>query len=165
MSLLQHDPHGELPLSELWQTLSGRPAAFEEEIQQARRLVLEGSLAGDLEEVAQRLLHVARHDIATRDLTLGAIRRALDVYKRQVLENEHNAAHLLRDGFDAQWNDDGHNTLHALLTFENESYYADYAQAPTRKLATCLEQGFVYQGQVNRHGPVSYTHLDVYKRQ
>ena len=77
VSLLQHDPHGELPLSELWQTLSGRPAAFEEEIQQARRLVLEGSLAGDLEEVAQRLLHVARHDIATRDLTLGAIRRAL----------------------------------------------------------------------------------------
>lgn len=77
VSLLQHDPHGELPLSELWQAFSGRPTAFEEEIQQARRLVLEGSLAGDLEEVAQRLLHVARHDIATRDLTLGAIRRAL----------------------------------------------------------------------------------------
>lgn len=77
VSLLQHDPHGELPLSQLWQAQSGRPTAFEEEIQQARRLVLEGSLAGDLEEVAQRLLHVARHDIATRDLTLGAIRRAL----------------------------------------------------------------------------------------
>ncbi|PIA69865.1 malto-oligosyltrehalose synthase [Pseudomonas sediminis] len=77
VSLLQHDPHGQLPLSELWQALSGRPTAFEDEIQQARRLVLEGSLAGDLEEVAQRLLHVARHDIATRDLTLGAIRRAL----------------------------------------------------------------------------------------
>ncbi|WP_395504155.1 malto-oligosyltrehalose trehalohydrolase [Ectopseudomonas hydrolytica] len=69
-----------------------------------------------------------------------------------VLENENNAAHLLRDGFDAQWNDDGHNTLHVLLTGEDESYYADYAQAPTRKLATCLEQGFVYQGQANRHG-------------
>ena len=69
-----------------------------------------------------------------------------------VLENEHNAAHLLRDGFDAQWNDDGHNTLHVLLTGENESYYADYAQAPTRQLATLLEQGFVYQGQANRHG-------------
>lgn len=77
LSLLQHDPHGELPLSQLWQAQSGRPTAFEEEILQARRLVLEGSLAGDLEEVAQRLLHVARHDIATRDLTLGAIRRAL----------------------------------------------------------------------------------------
>ncbi|MDP9940604.1 malto-oligosyltrehalose synthase [Ectopseudomonas alcaliphila] len=77
VSLLLHDPHGELPLSELWQAQSGRPGAFQEEIQQARRLVLEGSLAGDLEEVAQRLLHVARHDIATRDLTLGAIRRTL----------------------------------------------------------------------------------------
>lgn len=77
VSLLQHDPHGELPLSQLWQAQSGRPTAFDEEILQARRLVLEGSLAGDLEEVAQRLLHVARHDIATRDLTLGAIRRAL----------------------------------------------------------------------------------------
>ncbi|MDZ4193653.1 MAG: malto-oligosyltrehalose synthase, partial [Pseudomonas sp.] len=77
VSLLQHDPQGELPLSELWQALSGRPTAFEDEIQQARRLVLEGSLAGDLEEVSQRLLHVARHDIATRDLTLGAIRRTL----------------------------------------------------------------------------------------
>ncbi|MGP0175138.1 malto-oligosyltrehalose trehalohydrolase [Pseudomonas sp. NCHU5208] len=69
-----------------------------------------------------------------------------------VLENEHNAAHLLRDGFDGQWNDDGHNTLHVLLTGENESYYADYAQAPTQKLATLLEQGFVYQGQANRQG-------------
>ncbi|WP_277374717.1 malto-oligosyltrehalose synthase [Pseudomonas sp. AA-38] len=77
VSLLQHDPHGELPLATLWQQLSGRPAAFAEEVLQARRLVLDGSLAGDLEEVAQRLLQVARHDIATRDLTLGAIRRAL----------------------------------------------------------------------------------------
>lgn len=77
VSLLQHDPHGELPLGMLWQQLSGRPVAFDEEVHEARRLVLEGSLAGDLEEVAQRLLQVARHDIATRDLTLGAIRRAL----------------------------------------------------------------------------------------
>lgn len=77
VSLLQHDPHGELPLGKLWQEISGRPMAFDDEVQQARRLVLEGSLAGDLEEVTQRLLHVARHDIATRDLTLGAIRRAL----------------------------------------------------------------------------------------
>lgn len=69
-----------------------------------------------------------------------------------VLENEHNAAHLLRDGFDGQWNDDGHNTLHVLLTGEHESYYADYAQTPTQKLATLLEQGFVYQGQANRQG-------------
>ena len=69
-----------------------------------------------------------------------------------VLENENNSASLLSNGFTAQWNDDGHNTLHHLLTDEQESYYADYAVTPTQKLATCLEQGFVYQGQSNRHG-------------
>ncbi|WP_043307235.1 malto-oligosyltrehalose trehalohydrolase [Pseudomonas sp. ML96] len=69
-----------------------------------------------------------------------------------VLENEHNRAELLRRGFDAQWNDDGHNALHVLLTGEREGYYADFASDPTAQLATCLSQGFVYQGQANRHG-------------
>jgi maltooligosyltrehalose trehalohydrolase len=68
-----------------------------------------------------------------------------------ILENENNTANLLSNGFDAQWNDDGHNTLHTLLTGEQDSYYADYATEPTHKLATCLEQGFVYQGQITRH--------------
>lgn len=77
VSLLQHDPRGEQPLRELWHELSGRPAVFEEEILEARRLVLTTSLTGDLEEVAQGLLQVARNDIATRDLTLASIRRAL----------------------------------------------------------------------------------------
>ncbi|MGE8360302.1 malto-oligosyltrehalose synthase [Pseudomonas sp.] len=77
VSLLQHDPRGEQPLRELWHTLSGRTDVFEEEVLEARRLVLTSGLAGDLEEVAQRLLQVARNDIATRDLTLGSIRRGL----------------------------------------------------------------------------------------
>ncbi|RZL05583.1 MAG: malto-oligosyltrehalose synthase, partial [Rubrivivax sp.] len=47
------------------------------EVRQARRLVLNASLAGDCESVAQALLQVARDDLMTRDLTLGAIRRAL----------------------------------------------------------------------------------------
>lgn len=68
-----------------------------------------------------------------------------------VLENENNSASLLSRGFNAQWNDDGHNTLHVLLTGEHEGYYADFMEQPTQKLATCLEQGFVYQGQLNRH--------------
>lgn len=69
-----------------------------------------------------------------------------------VLENEHNNVGLLGQGFDAQWNDDGHNTLHALLTGESESYYADFSTDTTRKLARCLQDGFVYQGEANRHG-------------
>ncbi|WP_194790592.1 malto-oligosyltrehalose synthase [Pseudomonas sp. UFMG81] len=76
VSLLQHDPAGEGPLTELWSTVSERPA-FDEEVRSARHLVLNASLAGDCESVAQALLQVARDDLMTRDLTLGAIRRAL----------------------------------------------------------------------------------------
>jgi len=76
VSLLQHDPTGEAPLTELWATLSERPA-FAEEVRQARHLVLNASLAGDCESVALALLQVARDDLMTRDLTLGAIRRTL----------------------------------------------------------------------------------------
>ncbi|AKA24680.1 malto-oligosyltrehalose trehalohydrolase [Pseudomonas chlororaphis] len=68
------------------------------------------------------------------------------------LENEHNQASLLERHYDAQWNDDGHNALHVLLTGETEAYYADFAERPTEQLARCLAQGFAYQGQRNRHG-------------
>ncbi|QLG93087.1 malto-oligosyltrehalose trehalohydrolase [Pseudomonas yamanorum] len=69
-----------------------------------------------------------------------------------VLENEFNQASLLEQGFDAQWNDDGHNALHVLLTGETDAYYADFAQDPTGKLARCLSEGFIYQGHTTRHG-------------
>ena len=77
VSLLQHDPQGEQPLGRLWQRYSERPADFRQEAQLARQQILNGSLAGDFESVAQALLQVAREDLMTRDLTLGAIRRAL----------------------------------------------------------------------------------------
>jgi (1->4)-alpha-D-glucan 1-alpha-D-glucosylmutase len=77
LSLLQHDPEGQQNLSEVWQRYSERPADFRQEAQLARQQILNGSLAGDFESVAQALLQVARDDLMTRDLTLGAIRRAL----------------------------------------------------------------------------------------
>ena len=64
-----------------------------------------------------------------------------------VLENERNTASLLREHFDAQWNDDAHNTLHVLLTGEHEGYYAAYKEEPIAKLARVLGEGFVYQGE------------------
>jgi maltooligosyltrehalose trehalohydrolase len=64
-----------------------------------------------------------------------------------VLENEHNSASLLETHFDAQWNDDAHNTLHVLLTGETEGYYHAFADQPIRKLARVLGEGFVYQGE------------------
>ncbi|ACC73504.1 malto-oligosyltrehalose trehalohydrolase [Paraburkholderia phymatum] len=63
-----------------------------------------------------------------------------------VLENERNTASLLDTHFTAQWNDDGHNTLHVLLTGEHEGYYAAYADRPIQKLARILGSGFGYQG-------------------
>jgi len=77
LSLLQHDPAGFAPLAELWTGHTERPSAFIEEAWLARQQILNGSLAGDFESVAQALLQVARDDVMSRDLTLGAIRRAL----------------------------------------------------------------------------------------
>ena len=77
LSLLQHHPDGFAPLAGLWTRHSERPAAFIEEARLARQQILNGSLGGDFESVAQALLQVARDDVMTRDLTLGAIRRAL----------------------------------------------------------------------------------------
>lgn len=71
-----------------------------------------------------------------------------------VLENEANDAERLRPGFfDAQWNDDFHNVLHVLLTGETEGYYEAFVEDPTTKLARCLAEGFVYQGEDTGHGP------------
>ena len=66
-----------------------------------------------------------------------------------VLENERNTASLLDTDFDAQWNDDAHNTLHVLLTGEQDGYYRAYAEQPIRKLARVLGEGFAYQGEAS----------------
>ena len=63
-----------------------------------------------------------------------------------VLEHHNDASHL-RKAVDAQWNDDGHNVLHVLLTDEDGGYYADYADNPAEKLARVLAEGWVYQGE------------------
>lgn len=68
------------------------------------------------------------------------------------VENELNQSSLLETDYDAQWNDDGHNALHVLLTGETDAYYADYAAQPTEQLVRCLSQGFVFQGHITRHG-------------
>ena len=68
-----------------------------------------------------------------------------------VLENDNNDAALLAGRFDAQWNDDGHHVLHILLTGEHDGYYEDYVPDPAERLARCLKQGFIYQGEASKH--------------
>lgn len=70
-----------------------------------------------------------------------------DRHVHLVLENEHNDPDRLAGSYDAQWNDDFHNVLHVLLTGETHGYYRDFADAPEEKLARCLSEGFIYQGQ------------------
>ncbi len=74
---LLHDATGEQPLSELWQEVTGSEASYEEEERAARRVILRDALASELNGTAAALLRVARDDLATRDYTLTAIRRAL----------------------------------------------------------------------------------------
>jgi maltooligosyltrehalose trehalohydrolase len=69
-----------------------------------------------------------------------------------MLENEANAPGPLDAGFDAQWNDDFHNVMHVLLTGETHGYYEAFADAPTQKLARCLAEGFIYQGETSPGG-------------
>ncbi|HEX9446222.1 MAG TPA: malto-oligosyltrehalose trehalohydrolase [Candidatus Binatia bacterium] len=79
-------------------------------------------------------------------------------------ESADNDARLLRSaelgglGMDAQWSDDFHHCLHALLTGERAGYYADYGRPD--QLAKAFREGFVYSGEYSgfrrrRHGSPS----------
>ncbi len=99
----------------------------------------------------------AVHAISEKDFLVELSERVrssvpADRHVHLMLENEDNSASLLQQGFNAQWNDDGHNVLHYLLTGEEEGYYADFAKAATPKLARCLREGFIYQGEMSHNG-------------
>jgi maltooligosyltrehalose trehalohydrolase len=58
-------------------------------------------------------------------------------------------------GFDAQWTDDFHHSLHTLLTGERDGYYQDFGSLA--QMAKSMAGGFVYTGQYSpyrrrRHG-------------
>jgi maltooligosyltrehalose trehalohydrolase len=70
------------------------------------------------------------------------------------LENNRNESRYLeRDALGrpifatAQWDDDVHHALHAVITGEADGYYADYAAAPLGHLGRALTEGFSYQGE------------------
>ena len=50
---------------------------------------------------------------------------------------------------DAQWADEFHHALHALLTGERTGYYADFGRVD--QLAQALRTGYVYVGQYSEH--------------
>jgi maltooligosyltrehalose trehalohydrolase len=52
-------------------------------------------------------------------------------------------------GSDAQWNDDFHHAVHALLTGERAGYYEDFGSV--RDVATACTSGYVYSGQYSAY--------------
>jgi maltooligosyltrehalose trehalohydrolase len=83
-----------------------------------------------------------------RDLTLVAESDLNDV---RVLLSDERGGYGLR----AQWSDDFHHSLHALLTKETRGYYGDFGRVAD--LGIVLRDGWLYQGQYSafrkrRHG-------------
>src|SRR5690606_19231550 len=86
---------------------------------------------------------------------LQELREAVDVLAAErgqplylVAESDLNDPRLIRPpeqggfGLDAQWSDDFHHALHALLTGERSAYYADFGRATD--LAEAIAKTFVY---------------------
>jgi maltooligosyltrehalose trehalohydrolase len=72
-----------------------------------------------------------------------------------IAESDLNDPRLIRPrelggyALDAQWSDDFHHALHALLTGEHQGYYQDFGAMAD--LAKALRQAFVYDGRYSRH--------------
>lgn len=97
------------------------------------------------------LRFAAAHAINDNDFLIQLARRLNKAvpygrYIHLMLENNNNSTNLLEHGFIAQWNDDGHKVLHHLLTGETQGDYRNFSDSPTTKLARCLREGFIYQG-------------------
>ncbi len=77
VSAVQHNPDGEPHLRRLWHEFSGQSGDFEEEARTARREVLAGSFAGELDAAVAAFRQVANAGLRWRDTPPGALRRAL----------------------------------------------------------------------------------------
>ena len=132
-------------------------AAIDFRQKQVRDFFCENALMWVLDYRVDGLRFDAVHAISEKDFLIELAERIRGAilpsrHLHLMLENEDNNAALLEKGFDAQWNDDGHNILHHMLTNEKEGYYENFSELPTAKLARCLSEGFIYQGQLTRKG-------------
>jgi maltooligosyltrehalose trehalohydrolase len=97
----------------------------------------------------------ATHILEELAIEVEALAATLERPLVLIAESDLNDPRLIRGreaggfGLDAQWSDDFHHALHALLTGERNGYYADFGRMAD--LATALERGFVYVGQYSEH--------------
>jgi maltooligosyltrehalose trehalohydrolase len=97
----------------------------------------------------------ALHFLEQLAIEVEQLGRRLGKSKVLIAESDLNDPRLVRErqlggyGLDAQWSDDFHHCLHALLTGERSSYYGDFGQIA--QLARALERGFAYEGEHSPH--------------
>ena len=150
--------------TERYQTPWGQAVNFDgEDSREVRRYVIDNALYWVTEYHIDALRLDAIHGVFDANSPpilqeLGAaVHAQAETLGRTVLviaESDLNDNRVITDGkdggwgFDAQWSDDFHHALHALLTEERSGYYQDFGQMAD--LATAITEGFVYQGQFSR---------------
>jgi maltooligosyltrehalose trehalohydrolase len=97
----------------------------------------------------------ATHILEELAVRVDELEAELGLPKFLVAESDLNDPRIVADravggyGMDAQWSDDFHHALHAVLTGERAGYYADFGSVG--QLAKALRQAFVYDGSYSPH--------------
>ena len=87
--------------------------------------------------------------------TVHSVGGVLDRQVQLIAESDLNDVRVINPtevggyGLDAQWNDDFHHALHALITSETEANYQDFGRLD--HMVKTLSEGFVYSGQYSRY--------------
>lgn len=93
----------------------------------------------------------ARHILEQLATEVDALARELGRPLALIAESDLNDPRVVRPrgqggyGIDAQWADDFHHALHAVLTGERNGYYADFGRLAD--IATALREAYVYAGR------------------
>src|ERR1043166_174378 len=106
----------------------------------------------------------ARHLLEELAEEFHALARSTGRRAHLIAESDLNDVRVIKSaseggyGIDAQWSDDFHHSLHALLTKTDRGYFADFG--PLQDLAKAIGGGFVYDGRRSayrrrRHGTPS----------
>jgi maltooligosyltrehalose trehalohydrolase len=97
----------------------------------------------------------AVHFLEQLSLEVDRLEAAVGRHMVLIAESDLNDPRIIRSrdaagyGIDAQWNDDFHHALHAVLTGETSGYYADFGRVSD--LARALTAGYVYAGHISEH--------------
>lgn len=97
----------------------------------------------------------ARHFLEELAGEVRALKAQLGRHLVLIAESDLNDPRVVRApeiggyGLDAQWNEDFHHALHAILTGEHDGYYEDFGSVAD--LVAALTRGLVYDGRYSRY--------------